>query len=188
MQQADTTIDPLEYTNLAWKHSNTSGKKFLRGANLEDIFQSAMVGICEAAKVYDCSKDTKFEVFAFWYIQRAINKNFYKAAFVNKKCVLVPICDEALYNDLPDIAEINYEDCGNLAFKEDKEGNLFIQEFMEGLPLTGVELQYFKDIVLHGERDASTRYREATGFTIQRAMQVKNKVKKVAANHFEECL
>jgi len=188
MTCTNNVINPLDYEALAWSHANKSNKRFLKGSSLEDIKQSAMLGICEAAKNYDCSKGKKFEVYAFWYIRRAINLLFYKSTQVDGKPTLVAIADEALYGDLPETDEFNYEDCQLMAAADNKEGDLFVQEFMEELPLEGVEKQYFVDMVTEGPLFASKAYRETTGNSIQRAAQIKNKVKSIAADYYERCV
>ena len=62
---------------------------------------------------------------------------------------------------------------------------VYIDEFLEELPLKGVKMDFFLDMYLNDDTTASTNYVDKTGHSRARAEQVKREIKKVAKQHFE---
>jgi len=172
-------IDPANYVNLAWSHVNASNKKGIRGVEVDDLFQSAMLGIVEASKKYNESIG-KFETYAFWYIQRAINKSIYRLTTTtgNKK-VHVPKITEVLYDDLPSSPEAMDKD-DRLSTGDDKEFYVWCEEYLDLLNLPEDKLEFFMNLAILGDKEATSRYKEKTGVTRQRTNQVKQEIREYA--------
>ena len=186
------SINPLDYTKLAWKHVYASNKRGFRGVDDEDMFQSAMEGILLAIKSFDESRGVKFETFAYWYIQREINSLFYRNTTVGhketKKGILVSKTQDILYADMPaseGSPTSSHEDCSVLSHEEDVDSEIWVEEYLSSLKLNSIENEYFYDMIVHGDQDASANYQVKTGNTRSRSMQVKQRVRQKARRHLD---
>ena len=173
-------IDIEDHTDLAWYFANSSNKKHLQGVELEDLYQSALIGIWLASLQYDDSLGS-FSNFAYKYIQGEITNLVYKQATEDGKSVRVERVAEILLGDMD-----SDEDCIDQDTYEDDILDIeFIEEYLSTLPLREDYKPYFYNLITHGDREATRLYIEDKGFSRQRAYQVKKHIRDVAKRHME---
>ena len=173
-------IDIEDYTSLAWYTANTSNKKHLQGVELDDLYQAALIGIWIASTKYDDSLGS-FTTFAQKYMQGEISGLVYRGTTLEGKKVRVPRVAETLVGDLD-----SDEDCiEQSVYEDDLEDIEFIEQYLTTLPLKEEYMTYFKDMILHGDREATRLYIESKGFSRQRAEQIRKAIRQTAQRHME---
>lgn len=181
-QKVSRMVDIKEWEELAWKHANTSDKKDLQGVELDDLYQCAMIGIYEASLKYDGDKGG-FPQYAYWYIQKEINNMVYRRVMIDGERGRLPKIMEELYADLPEQGEADIEECEQLSYDPIDDDLIWADKYISSLPLKGIELDFFNNLINLGDKEATRIYVETTGHTRQRAYQVRDKVRDVAERH-----
>ena len=174
-------IDIEDYVDLAYYYANKSNKKNLQGIELDDLYQSAMIGIWIASKTYDDELGA-FTTYAHQFIEGEINNLVYKIVQTEGSRHRVPRIKEELVSDLLDDEMSETLDHYDEPYLEDK----YFMDYLSGIPLTPREKVYFVNIVKYGDKEATALFMTVNGITKQRANQLKQKIRKVAAKHSRE--
>ena len=174
-------IDVEDYADLAYYYANKSNKKHLQGIELDDLYQSAMIGIWIASKTYDDELGA-FTTYAHQFIEGEINNLVYKIVQTDGDRHRVPRIKEELVSDLLDdeMAETLYH--YDAPYLEDK----YSMDYLGGIPLTPREKAYFVNIVKYGDKEATVLFMSVNNVTRQRASKIKQKIRRVAAIHSRE--
>ena len=106
---------------------------------LEELFQSGVVGLCEAIAKYDSYRKTKFSTYAYFliscHIRKEINNNVYQMKRYNYSTYTSQSLDDADKIDIEDkdLNTVEYNDILDVAKKTltDEEYKIFIMYFHE---------------------------------------------------------
>lgn len=186
LMQAKTFIETFrveDYRNLAFSHINRLPKFMKRDVEEDDLFNAALLGIFLASKNFDERKGTKFTTFCYWYIQQEIIKTTSRVVEVDGNRKFQRRVKEDLYEDA-DQEQASYDDA--IPLDDCKISNIFIDKYLEDLPLEGLERQFFIDMYEADETTAANNYRAMTGFTRQAASLMKIKVREIARRRYEK--
>lgn len=180
-------VNVEDYRDLAFKHINALPLYKRKGVEEDDLLQAAYTGIFLASQAYD---DTKaglggFVSFCYWYIQREINGLTMSQVQIDGESKLRSRVKEKLLEDVIAV-DVDLDESCVLAREEDKEESLFVEEFLESLPLEGIKRNYFMDLFFLGETTASRRYMAQTGHSRNMSSLTKKKVKEIAKRHLEK--
>jgi len=175
-------VNVTDYRDLAFKHINAL--PLYRKIDVEeaDLLNAAYLGIFLASKNFKEDKGTDFKAFCYWYIRQELSLLTHKPRTKEGKTYFERKVKEDLFEDVADIS-FPYDDA--LATNDYKDEMIDIDKFLKGLPLEGIELNFFNDMYTDCEKTAVINYREMTGNTRARAEQVKRKVKAKAKRYLE---
>ena len=164
-------IDVLEYSDLAKKWANKYSPNAYE--TFEDLYQTAMIGVIRAAKLYDETKKACFITFANYYIRAEIQRLLYKDT--NKK---TPRIREDYQED--EILEMY-----NVSEFDEAQSFLYCKEYIKRLPLSEKNTQFFTDMVEEGVTEAVRLFLQRHKVTKQAAYSRKKKILKIAQHHYE---
>jgi len=176
-------VDVTDYNDLAYKHINALPPYKKAGVQEDDLLQAAHLGIYLASLAYEEGKagEGGFLTFCYWYIQREITSLTCKQIQVDGEKKLRSIVKERLFDDIETTKYDSYEE--SISFDDFKESDLFVDEFLKSLPLTGHKKDFFINMYQNDESYATKEYMTTTGHSRARAKQVKETVKALAARH-----
>ena len=174
-------INIEDYTDLAYYYANKSNKRHLQGIELDDLYQSAMIGIWTASKTYDDELGA-FTTYAHQFIEGEINNLVYKITMVDGTKRRVPRIKEELVSDILDEEMIEGLDHYNDPYLEDK----YFIDYLSDLELSARDKVYFVNMVKYGDTEATALFMTVNNLTRQRANQVKKEIREVASNHSKE--
>ena len=171
-------INVEDYTDLAHYYANKSNKRHLQGIELDDLYQSAMIGIWTASMTYD-STQGEFTTYAHKFIEGEINNLVYKVVQIDGLKQRVPRIKEELVSDILDEeTEGHY----NETYLEDE----YFIDYLTGLPLSSNDKTFFVNMVKYGDTEATQLYMSVNNVTRQRANQVKQVIREKAKAHKRE--
>ena len=174
-------INIEDYVDLAHFYANKSNKRHLQGVELDDLYQSAMIGIWIASKTYDDELGS-FTTYAHQFIEGEINNLVYKIATVDGTKRRVPRIKEELVSDILDDEMLEGVEYYEEPYLEDQ----YFINYLAGLKLSPRDKTFFVNIVKYGETEATSLFMSVNDCSRQRASQVKKEIRKVAAKRNEE--
>ena len=174
-------INIEDYTDLAHFYSNKSNKKNLQGIELDDLYQSAMIGIWTASKTYNDELGA-FTTYAHQFIEGEINNLVYKISMVDGVKKRVPRIKEELVSDILDDELVEGMD----HYEEPYLENKYFLDYLGGLPLQPKDKTFFVNMVKYGDTEATKLYMSVHNCTRQRANQVKKEIREVATKYSKE--
>ena len=174
-------INIEDYVDLAYYYANKSNKRHLQGIELDDLYQSAMIGIWTASKTYDDELGA-FTTYAHQFIEGEINNLVYKITMVDGTKRRVPRIKEELVSDILDDEMADSIDYYYESYLEDK----YFIDYLSGLKLSSRDKSYFVNMVKYGDTEATALFMAVNNCTRQRANQVKKEIRIVAAKHNKE--
>ena len=155
-----------DYTDLAHFYSNKSNKRHLQGIELDDLYQVSMIGIWIASKSYNPDKGA-FSTYAHQFILGEINELVYKITSVDGTKQRVPRIKEELLGSI--VEEGVYED--------DSFDTIYLKQYIDGLNLSSLHKQFFKRMVLFGDKDATDWFQATTRCSRQHAHKTKQDIR-----------
>ena len=171
-------INIENYKDLAHYYANKSNKRHLQGIELDDLYQSAMIGIWIASKTYEQSQG-EFTTYAHKFIEGEINNLIYKPTQIGGKKQRVPRIKEELVSDILD------EEMDANCYDDNSFEVEYFTDYLADLPLEEKDKAYFVNMVKYGDTDATQLYMAVNGVTRQRANQVKQEIREIAKQHKE---
>jgi len=160
----------MDDKKLALKYAMNSNKRRLAGIEVDDLFQCAMIGIHKARQNHQESKGS-LESYAHAYIVGEIHNMIYKTVTIDGEQETIPRMQEGFHEEIQE------------TYVQDYVSEIWVDDFLEGIPLDGIEHTFFCHLLNLGEREATRIYMEATGVSRARASQVKRKIIKVAQDY-----
>jgi len=170
-----------DYVDLAWFYANKSAKRHLQGIELDDLYQSAMIGIWQASKTYDDELGS-FTTYAHQFIEGEINNLVYKVVQIDGTKQRVPRIKEELASDILDDEMIEGLDNYYESYLEDK----YFIDYLQGLKLSSKDKAFFVNMVKFGDTEATALYMSVNNVTRQRANQVKKSIREKAKERQKE--
>lgn len=175
-QKTRIIIDPLQYEDLVHKVT----KRYLKSANnysmdRHDLFQEGMIAVIKCIPHYDDSKGN-FINYAAFRINNAMRTLFYKTSLEDdkKKHVL----KSPTYYITEEMEDKMYGD-------SDTESEAIVQETLEKINLSPKDMEFMKDLLTEGKREARRRYLERNNTSVQMPTfahkAIKKKVKELLA-------
>lgn len=187
MNRQSIRIDPLEWEALAYKHVYAYRRKFANNSSLEDLFQSAMLGIVIASEKFKEDKQGQagFAGFAYWYVQRELNLMHCKLTTIGDKRKLIANISHVAQADVAMETGVPEDKLDLMGQEDDIEETVWIAEVLQSLPLNSIELEYFLEMVEYGDVDATELFKERTGKSRQRIHQIRIDIKEKVKSHYE---
>ena len=174
-------INIEDYVDLAYYYANKSNKRHLQCIELDDLYQSAMIGIWTASKTYDPSVSA-FTTYAHRFIEGEINNLVYKITMIDGTKQRVPRIKEELVSDILDDEMTDNIEHYDEPYLEDK----YFIDYLSGLKLSARDKTFFVNIVKYGDTEATALFMTVNNVSRQRANQVKKEIREVATKHSEE--
>jgi len=164
-----------DHTDLAWYFTNTSNKKNIKGVEVDDIYQAALIGIWLASQSYD-EEEGSFPTYCYKFVQGEINNMVYKSTTENGKPLRLPRFSEETLEDIEEEHD-SYSDDDLLSFS-------FIEKYLSTLQLSEPDKIMFYDMIKYGEREAVNNYR-ILGHSKSSAYKTRDRVRRLAKRHME---
>ena len=157
-----------KWEQLAKQAVSRSKKSFLAEGQQEDLYQAALLGLCEAKKSYQEDKGS-FAAYANWFMQGEINRLIYRR--VEGKLELPPI----------DTLSPNHE-----VVDTNQDELMLVEEFLDSIPLSSKEKCLLRDMAINGEMEATKRYIDTYECSKQTASRHKKLIREKARLYIEE--
>ena len=174
-------INIEDYVDLAHFYANKSNKRHLQGVELDDLYQSAMIGIWTASKTYDPEQGA-FTTYAHQFIEGEINNLVYKITMIDGTKRRVPRIKEELVSDMLDDEMVDNMDHYDDPYLENK----YFMDYLSGLPLQPKDKAFFVNMVKYGDTEATSLYVSVHNCTRQYANKLKQDIREIATKHSKE--
>ena len=175
-------IDVADHTDLAYFYANKSNKRHLQGVELDDLYQSAMIGIWIASMSYDETKGA-FSTYAHQYIEGEITNLIYKVTTEGGVRQRVPRVKEELFSD---IIDVELDTCDNAMYEDTCFDDKYLGDYLQGLALSPNDKTFFVNMVKYGDTEATQLYMSVNNCSRQWANKVKKTIREKAQARQEE--
>ena len=167
-----------DYTGLAWYFANNSNKKNLQGIELDDLYQSALIGIWQASQTYNPTLGA-FTTYAHTYMTGEVNNLVYKTTKKDGKTTRVPRVTETLTSDID-----SDEDCLDHPTYDDNMMDIeYVEKYLSTLKLKEEHKSYFYNMIMFGDKEATIMFMTEHSVSKQYAHQDRIKVRDTAKKH-----
>lgn len=182
-------IDVTDYRRLAFKHINALPRVKKEGLEEGDLLNAAYTGIWLASKAFNKDRDgAEFTTFCYWYIQRELTNLKFRQTTINGKTTNVMRNTDYLFDDLLTDEEVSEFSERKIEDAKAQEGfieqNIFVQEFLDDIPLEGDKKDFFYDMYNNDSITAVKNYMDKNGCSRQAAYLIRKKTLDIVQDYY----